>query len=94
MKELGEFAEKFNQQVGERVKALNLDALFLLANDDNAAAIATGATGIPTEIYPDADTLRQGLKGHIQPGDRLLFKASNSVGLGQVVQQLLAENAD
>ncbi|MEB3160539.1 MAG: UDP-N-acetylmuramoyl-tripeptide--D-alanyl-D-alanine ligase, partial [Synechocystis sp.] len=92
MKELGEFAEPFHQQVGERVKALNLDALFLLANDDNVGAIATGAMGIPTETYPDADTLIQALKRYLQPGDRLLFKASNSVGLGQVVQQLLADN--
>jgi UDP-N-acetylmuramoyl-tripeptide--D-alanyl-D-alanine ligase len=92
MKELGEFAQSFHRQVGERVKALNLDALFLLANDDHALAIAAGATGVPTEIYPDAHTLVKGVKHHLQPGDRLLFKASNSVGLGQVVEQLLAEN--
>ncbi|MGA1623541.1 MAG: UDP-N-acetylmuramoyl-tripeptide--D-alanyl-D-alanine ligase, partial [Synechocystis sp.] len=59
---------------------------------DNALAIAAGATGIPTETYAEAETLVQALKNSIQPGDRLLFKASNSVGLGQVVSQLLAVN--
>ncbi len=92
MKELGEFAEKFHQQVGERVKALNFDALFLLVNDDNALAIAACATGIATETFEDAASLVTALKNTLQPGDRLLFKASNSVGLGQVVSQLLAQN--
>jgi len=92
MKELGDYAEKFHHQVGERVKGLNLDALFLLANDDNAKAIALGATGIATEAFGDATDLVQALIRTVQPGDRILFKASNSVGLGQVVSQLLAQN--
>ncbi|MFN9176027.1 MAG: UDP-N-acetylmuramoyl-tripeptide--D-alanyl-D-alanine ligase [Synechocystis sp.] len=94
MKELGDYGEKFHQQVGERVKDLNFDALFLLANDDNALAIAAGATGIPTETFVETPHLVEALKNTIQPGDRLLFKASNSVGLGQVVSQLLTQNPD
>jgi UDP-N-acetylmuramoyl-tripeptide--D-alanyl-D-alanine ligase len=92
MKELGEYAPVFHQQVGERVKTLGLDGLFLLANDPNAAAMAAGATGVPTQSFNDGDSLVAALKTEIQPGDRLLFKASNSVGLGAVVNQLLLEN--
>jgi UDP-N-acetylmuramoyl-tripeptide--D-alanyl-D-alanine ligase len=94
MKELGEYAEPFHQRVGQRLKALNIDALFLLANDDNALAIAAGATGIPTEIFAEPTHLVQALNSSLRPGDRVLFKASNSVGLGQVVRQLLADKAD
>ncbi len=50
MKELGEYAPVFHQQVGEKVKALGLDGLFLLANDPNTAAMAAGATGVTHPI--------------------------------------------
>lgn len=92
MKELGDYGEAFHRQVGERVKALDIDRLFLLVNDENALAIAAGATGVPTETFTDVDELVDGLLAAMQPGDRILFKASNSVGLGEAVSQLLAKN--
>ena len=92
MKELGDYASAFHQQVGEKVKALGLDGLFLLANDSHTDNVAIGATGVPTQAFGDGESLLTALKTEIQPGDRLLFKASNSVGLGAVVNQLLQEN--
>lgn len=92
MKELGDYALEFHQRVGERVKALGIDGLFLLANDSNTMAIAEGAKGVPSQSFADGHSLVVALKNHLQPGDRVLFKASNSVGLGAVVNQLLPEN--
>lgn len=94
MKELGDYAPEFHQRVGKKVKALGLDGLFLLANDPHTADVATGALGVPTQSFGDGESLLTALKTEIQPGDRLLFKASNSVGLGAVVNQLLQENPD
>ncbi|AIE73465.1 MULTISPECIES: UDP-N-acetylmuramoyl-tripeptide--D-alanyl-D-alanine ligase [unclassified Synechocystis] len=92
MKELGDYGPQFHQRVGEKIKALGLDGLFLLANDPNTTAIAKGASSIPTQSFSDGPSLVAALKTTLQPGDRLLFKASNSVGLGTVVSRLLEEN--
>jgi UDP-N-acetylmuramoyl-tripeptide--D-alanyl-D-alanine ligase len=46
MKELGERSPEFHRQVGERVKQLGLDRLFILANDPEAEEIALGAKGM------------------------------------------------
>ena len=89
MKELGNQALQLHQQVGETVKELNLDALLVLVDDPDAQGIVVGAQGIPTESFNQREEIITRLEEIIQPGDRLLFKASNSVGLNQVVQQLL-----
>lgn len=88
MKELGDRAPEFHHRVGQRVAALGLQHLFLLANDPMVEAIATGATPVPCHVFADHTSLSQALQAFLEPGDRLLLKASNSVGLGQVVHQL------
>ncbi|BAW97477.1 UDP-N-acetylmuramoylalanyl-D-glutamyl-2,6-diaminopimelate--D-alanyl-D-alanine ligase [[Synechococcus] sp. NIES-970] len=85
MKELGEFSPQLHTQVGEKAQALALDQLYVLVDDPEAQAIAQGATDIPRQCFPDHDSLIQHLLDNIQPGDRILFKASNSVGLNRVV---------
>jgi UDP-N-acetylmuramoyl-tripeptide--D-alanyl-D-alanine ligase len=86
MKELGEYSAQFHFQVGERVKQLGLDGLFVLVDDPASEAILVGAgkgEGLKTH-----GELMAKLKAEIRPGDRLLFKASHSVGLGRVVAAL------
>jgi len=89
MKELGDWAPELHQRVGAKVKELGIDALFLLATDPATDFIAQGAAGVPTERFEDRASLVETLKAILQPGDRVLFKASNSVGLGQVVAALV-----
>ena len=90
MKELGERSPQFHRQVGETLKQLEIDQLLVLANDPEAEAIAIGACGIPTQCFATHEQLVKQLKESVQPGDRLLFKASNSVGLNRVVEQFRA----
>lgn len=90
MKELGTRSPEFHQQVGETARELQLDAVLVLVDDPQAEAIALGAAGIPTETFPTHETLLNRLKETLQPGDRLLFKASHSVRLDRVVSQLMA----
>lgn len=88
MKELGERSPEFHRQVGEVARQLNLDALLILVNDPETEAIADGAAGIPlVETFREASLLVGRLKEVVREGDRILFKASHSVGLDKVVNQ-------
>jgi len=91
MKELGERSPQFHWQVGAGARALALDALLLLVDNPDAAAIAAGAAGIPTECFPTHAAMVERLLAFVQPGDRLLFKASHAVGLDRVVNQFRTE---
>ena len=86
MKELGEHSPQLHQEVGEMAQKLALDGLFVLEDDPEAKAIALGVTEIETESFLTHEALIQRLTTILQPGDRVLFKASNSVGLNRVVE--------
>ena len=88
MKELGEYSPQLHCQVGEKAKELELDLLLVLADETATQEIAKGASGINTECFSDRDVLINRLKQIMQPGDRILCKASNSVGLNKVVEEL------
>src|SRR4028119_2080992 len=94
MKELGERSPEFHRQVGTTAEQLNLDALLILVDDPEAEAIAGGAAPLPAECFSSSEALVRRLKELVQPGDRLLFKASRSVGLDRVVNQFRAEISD
>ncbi|AFY79328.1 MAG: UDP-N-acetylmuramoyl-tripeptide--D-alanyl-D-alanine ligase [Hydrococcus sp. C42_A2020_068] len=87
MKELGERSPQFHHQVGNKVRQLGIDELFILIDDPETEAIAEGASGIPTECFTSHEELVKRLMEVVRAGDRLLFKASNSVGLNRVVEQ-------
>ena len=89
MKELGEYAPVLHRQVGELAGKLNLDLVLVLADETATEEIARGAKGITTECFSDRATLTKKLKQVMRSGDRILCKASNSVGLSKVVEDLI-----
>jgi UDP-N-acetylmuramoyl-tripeptide--D-alanyl-D-alanine ligase len=89
MKELGDWSVQYHQQVGEQVKALKLDRLLILADEAEAEAMAIGASPLPVEKFTNHAEVVARLKEILQPGDRVLFKASRAVGLDRVVELLL-----
>jgi len=89
MKELGDYGMEFHHQIGVSVKNLGIEHLCVLVDEPVTEAIAQGAMGVPTVIFTNHQELVEYLQGFILPGDRLLFKASRSVQLDQVVQKLL-----
>jgi UDP-N-acetylmuramoyl-tripeptide--D-alanyl-D-alanine ligase len=91
MKELGARSPEFHYQVGVAAQALNLDRLVILADDPEASAMAAGARNLPTDRFTQQAQVMTHLKDLVQPGDRLLFKASRAVGLDQVVSQFCQE---
>ncbi|PZV20289.1 MAG: UDP-N-acetylmuramoyl-tripeptide--D-alanyl-D-alanine ligase [Leptolyngbya sp.] len=88
MKELGEQSIDLHRRVGQGVSQLGLDALLTLADPGEAIALAEGAAGVSTTAFTDPAALTQHLLDIVQPGDRILLKASRSVALDQVVDQL------
>ena len=92
MKELGDRAPEFHQQVGELARDLRLEGLLILADDPTALHIAAGAEGIPCETFTTHEALIDRLQGELRSGDVWLLKASRSVGLDRVVRALLTPN--
>lgn len=91
MKELGEHSVRLHKAVGSVANELDLDHLRVLADPVEAEAVAAGAAPVPTRQFSHPAALVAALLGEIQPGDRILFKASRSVGLDQVVEKIAAE---
>lgn len=91
MKELGQQSDAFHRQVGARVGALALDALWILGDGPDLDALEHGAEGVPTRRFSAWQELLDVLRNALQPGDRVLFKASRSVGLDRVVDGLSAD---
>ncbi|NJR26065.1 MAG: UDP-N-acetylmuramoyl-tripeptide--D-alanyl-D-alanine ligase [Richelia sp. CSU_2_1] len=96
MKELGERSIEFHRQVGKVAQDLNLDALFVFADFEEAAAMAAGAAGLRFVEVADMaaqnshDVLAEHLSEFATAGDRILFKASHSVELNRVVEKFKA----
>ncbi len=88
MKELGDKSPQLHREVGEMAQNLGLDGLYLLIDDPQAQAIAQGVTTVATDCFLTHEALIQRLIEIIKPGDRVLFKASNSVGLNRVVERV------
>ena len=89
MKELGEHSPQLHRQVGEKARELNLNLLMVLADEAATEEMIQGATGIATECFSDRTALTNKLKQIMRSGDRILCKASNSVGLNKVVEELI-----
>jgi UDP-N-acetylmuramoyl-tripeptide--D-alanyl-D-alanine ligase len=91
MKELGERSYQLHQRVGEMVRNLNLDAVLVLVDGQDAEAIVKSAENVPSECFATHADLLARLKTFVKEGDRILFKAAHSVGLDRVVSQFRAE---
>ena len=87
MKELGEMSTQLHNQVGAAISNFGIEGAIILA-DGEAEAILAGANGslkyaIACQSYQEiTETLLQ----KIESGDRILFKASRSVGMDRVVE--------
>jgi UDP-N-acetylmuramoyl-tripeptide--D-alanyl-D-alanine ligase len=87
MKELGEMSEHLHGQVGKAIIDLGIEGAIILA-DGEADAILAGANGSLKYAIacPSHEEITQTLLQKVQSGDRILFKASRSVGMDRVVQ--------
>lgn len=91
MKELGPQAPAFHREIGTWLADRPLDELFTLgslAQEIGAGAVDKGA-GFACHAFAegDLDGLYRAVEETLRPGDRILFKGSNSMRLGQVAER-------
>ena len=89
MRELGEHGPQLHAELADPVEAAGVD--FALLVGEEMAPLAKALEGrLDFAHVPAAAAALDALKGKIGAGDAVLIKASNSVGLGRLVEQLSA----
>ena len=91
MKELGDQSIELHRQIGKAVAENGIDQLLILADAEEAEAMAQGAKAVPSQQFENHKSLADYLKSAMETGDRILFKASRSVEMDKVVDLLLPE---
>ncbi|HVM22200.1 MAG TPA: UDP-N-acetylmuramoyl-tripeptide--D-alanyl-D-alanine ligase [Sphingomicrobium sp.] len=92
MRELGEHSEALHAGLAPAVLEGKVDRLILIGEEMRPLADALGGA-IPTQNSADVDQAADALMGFIRPGDAILVKASNSVGLAKLVERMVREPA-
>jgi UDP-N-acetylmuramoyl-tripeptide--D-alanyl-D-alanine ligase len=94
MAELGDDATADHDEIGRFAVRLNVDRLVVVGDQAKAmhqGAYLEGSWGEESVLVPDADAAIALLRDEVRPGDVVLVKASNSIGLWQVAEALLDE---
>jgi UDP-N-acetylmuramoyl-tripeptide--D-alanyl-D-alanine ligase len=92
MLELGDAAGNLHRELGAPLAAAGVERVFLIGN-----AMAALHEALPAAcrggLWPAADQVIPALLGFLQPGDVVTVKGSYGVGLGRIVDRLIAESA-
>jgi UDP-N-acetylmuramoyl-tripeptide--D-alanyl-D-alanine ligase len=92
MRELGEGSDAYHAALADPLVAANADIVLLVG--DAMAPLAESLAGrIDVAHVADAAAARARLVEIIRPGDAVLVKGSNAIGLASVVHALARENA-
>jgi UDP-N-acetylmuramoyl-tripeptide--D-alanyl-D-alanine ligase len=100
MAELGDDAITEHDAIGRFAVRLDVSRLIVVGtgrtmNAMHHGAVMEGSWGSESTMVDDADAALAVLRAELQPGDVVLVKASNSVGLGALADALVAaEDAD
>ncbi|MES2755611.1 MAG: UDP-N-acetylmuramoyl-tripeptide--D-alanyl-D-alanine ligase [Pseudomonadota bacterium] len=92
MRELGEQTADFHAALAEPILAANVETILLVGEAMRPLAEALEQR-LETVHVPDAATARERLMAVLQPGDTVLIKGSNGVGLSAIVAALAATGA-
>jgi UDP-N-acetylmuramoyl-tripeptide--D-alanyl-D-alanine ligase len=94
MRELGESSREEHDAVGRLVVRLDIDQLLVVgepAKPLHLGACLEGSWGGESVFVADNDAATAWLRDHLEPGDVVLFKASNAARLARVAEAVLAE---
>ncbi len=89
MRELGTGSDAFHAELAEPIEAACVDYVILVGEEMNALAKALGQKVNMTHV-PDAVSAIDPLREAIRPGDAILVKGSNSVGLAALVEAMVS----
>jgi UDP-N-acetylmuramoyl-tripeptide--D-alanyl-D-alanine ligase len=93
MRELGLHSDRLHAGLAPSVLAAKVDELVLVGEDMRPLADALGGQVHVTNVA-DADSAADAVARLLRPGDAVLVKASNSVGLSRVIDRLTKEVAE
>jgi UDP-N-acetylmuramoyl-tripeptide--D-alanyl-D-alanine ligase len=92
MRELGERSEALHAGLAPAVLEAHVDRLILIG--DEMRPLAEKVVGkVAFDLVPAVDDATDALKRMLRPGDAVLVKASNSVGLAKLVERVAGERA-
>jgi UDP-N-acetylmuramoyl-tripeptide--D-alanyl-D-alanine ligase len=92
MLELGRAAPGFHRDLAEPLIAAETDRVFLIGTE-MAALHEVLPASIREGLWPSAEAAIPAVLSFLEPGDVVTVKGSNSLGVGRIVQRLLAESA-
>ncbi len=93
MLELGEYADKYHEELGIRIGKARPELVLLLGEKAEImldAAMAAGQPAASIEILHDHSEIVERLTGYLKPDDCLLLKASRALALEKVMAGLQA----
>ena len=92
MRELGEHSAKLHADLAPAVRDAHVDQLILIG--DEMRPLAEQVIGnISLDLVSSVEEATEALRRIVRPGDAVLVKASNSVGLAKLVQSMAKEAA-
>lgn len=92
MRELGIHSPALHAQLAPAIVSARVDALILIGEEMRPLEDALGGT-IPISHVDGVDRATDELRKLVRPGDAVLVKASNSVGLAKLVESMAKEPA-
>jgi UDP-N-acetylmuramoyl-tripeptide--D-alanyl-D-alanine ligase len=87
MRELGEHSEELHASLAEDVTGGKVDRLILVGEEMRPLEQALGGV-VPVDRAGDVDEATELLARLVRPGDAVLVKASNSIGLAKLVERM------
>ena len=87
MRELGDETVRAHAALADAVRQAHIDRLILVGPEMESLAEALGGA-VPIERASDADGAAALLEAVARPGDAVLVKASNSIGLARLVERV------
>jgi UDP-N-acetylmuramoyl-tripeptide--D-alanyl-D-alanine ligase len=92
MRELGEHSAELHAGLAPAVSDAHVDRLILIG--DEMRPLAEEVIGkISLDLVASVDEATEALRRMVRPGDAVLVKASNSVGLARLVESMAKEPA-
>jgi UDP-N-acetylmuramoyl-tripeptide--D-alanyl-D-alanine ligase len=88
MRELGAHSAELHAGLAPAIRAAHVDRLILIGEEMAALADALGS-GMTVTRAANVDEAADALMHLLRPGDAVLVKASNSIGLAQLVEQVV-----
>jgi UDP-N-acetylmuramoyl-tripeptide--D-alanyl-D-alanine ligase len=92
MRELGEHGAALHAGLAAAVRDAHVDCLILIGDEMKPLAEKLVGT-IPLDLVSSVDEATEALRRTLRPGDAVLVKASNSVGLAKLVESMAKEPA-